>query len=200
MAIGLENFPNIEAPDGDFPTGRIQDKTSSENGKPANQETVDDIFQFFAKLLRESSIVAYVLPESEYAVHQYLEALQAIINSEIDLASVIEWTDITSFGTDWSAGSDTPQVCKDIFGFVHLRGKITHSGSITGSDTTTIATLPAAGFYPNKQAFIVCGFNESGVVQSSSVHIKIGGTLHVPNNLSASVTIDLNLIGSFYAG
>ncbi len=78
MAIGIQNYPNVEFDDGsnaDYPQGRSKDNNGSGNGTPVNRLTLGDYQQFFAKMLREASINANGLPESEYTGLQYFQAL-----------------------------------------------------------------------------------------------------------------------------
>lgn len=76
MATGLENYPNIEPADSDYPNGNIKDKDISLPGTPVNQLVYADIHQTFAKLLRMVDITANILPDNEYNGFQYIEALR----------------------------------------------------------------------------------------------------------------------------
>lgn len=78
MAIGLQNMANIESPDSDFPNGNIKDDTGANDGTPANKQTVADIYQFFAKLMRLASITPNGLPDSEYNGFQYVQAVKKL--------------------------------------------------------------------------------------------------------------------------
>ena len=51
MAIKLEDKTRVDAPDYDYPFGKIRDKTESEGGTPVNTEVYGDFHQFFAKML-----------------------------------------------------------------------------------------------------------------------------------------------------
>lgn len=74
----LVNKPNVEAPDGDFPFGRIKDKVGSNPGTPVNEVVYGDIHQFFEKLMDLSGEVANGLPESEYSGFQLINALVGV--------------------------------------------------------------------------------------------------------------------------
>lgn len=80
MARGLQNMPNIAPADSDYPNGRLKDKTISLPGTPANEFTNGDIFQFFAKMMRDAGIVPNGLPDNEYSGNQYFKALTSHIN------------------------------------------------------------------------------------------------------------------------
>lgn len=76
MARGLQNLPNITAADSDYPNGRIKDNPGNNTGTPVNENSMGDIFQFFAKLMRTAAITPNGLPESEYSGQQYYQALR----------------------------------------------------------------------------------------------------------------------------
>jgi hypothetical protein len=78
MAIGLQNYENIEAPDADYPNGNIKDNTGMLDGTPFDKRTYADIHQTFAKLLRLANITASGLPENEYNGFQYLAAMRKL--------------------------------------------------------------------------------------------------------------------------
>ena len=76
MSTGLGNYPNIEAPDSDYPDGNIKDKDISLPGTPVNQLVYGDMHQTLAKLLRMAVIDPNGLPDNEYNGFQYIEAMQ----------------------------------------------------------------------------------------------------------------------------
>ncbi len=78
MAIGLQNTDNVDAPDSDYPFGKVRDNDGSGNGTPANTKTLGDFHQFFAKILDAAGIVANGLPDNDYSGFQYFEALLAL--------------------------------------------------------------------------------------------------------------------------
>lgn len=80
LHIGIQNFPNIHAPDSTFPNGSIRDQTLSLPGTPVNKETVGDMYEFFAKLMREAGITANGIPDNEYNGNQLFAALWNLIN------------------------------------------------------------------------------------------------------------------------
>jgi hypothetical protein len=83
MAIKLEDKPRVDAPDSDYPYGKIRDKTPTEGGTPINTEVYGDFHQFFAKMLAESGVVANGLPDNEYSGFQYFEAFINLLNSQV---------------------------------------------------------------------------------------------------------------------
>ena len=76
MSTGLGNYPNIEAPDSDYPDGNIKDKDISLPGTPVNKLVYADIHQTFAKWLRLADITPNGLPDNEYNGFQYIEAMK----------------------------------------------------------------------------------------------------------------------------
>jgi hypothetical protein len=83
MAIKLEDKPRVDAPDSDYPYGKIRDKTPTEGGTPINTEVYGDFHQFFAKMLAESGVVANGLPDNAYSGFQYFEAFINLLNSQV---------------------------------------------------------------------------------------------------------------------
>lgn len=87
MATGIQNYPNIEPADSDYPDGSIKDNPGDNTGTPYNKLVYDDIHQTFAKLLRLAGSVGSGgttpngLPENEYNGFQYLKALFELVGS-----------------------------------------------------------------------------------------------------------------------
>jgi hypothetical protein len=76
MAIGLENYPNVDPPDSDYPSGRSKDNPGNNTGTPVKELTIGDYQQFFEKMMRLASIVPNQLPDNEYNGFQLIEALR----------------------------------------------------------------------------------------------------------------------------
>lgn len=74
MAIGIENFPQINPADADYLSGDIKDQPS---GTPINRLTNGDIQQFFRKLLRLANITPNGTRDNESNGFQTIEALYA---------------------------------------------------------------------------------------------------------------------------
>lgn len=92
MARGIQNYPNIKAPDVDYPNGDIRDKTPVLPGTPVDKTVYSDMHQFFAKLLRLAQINANGLPENEYSGFQYIEALKIVSNPFLYLTGTMSQT------------------------------------------------------------------------------------------------------------
>jgi hypothetical protein len=156
MARGLQNYPNIDGPDSDFPDGRIRDNDGSGNGTPINEETNGDLQQFFAKIMREAGIAPNLLPESEYVGHQYYQALVALINSKISPVVLNDITDVFDTNTDTNPGISTFEItglnAHKIGDMMHVNiyYYVTFLGDSGGGDTQNnilfqAATKPNAG-------------------------------------------------------
>jgi hypothetical protein len=74
MAVGIQNYPNIDPPDFDFPNGRTTDNPGNFLGTPVNLITLGDYQQWFAKIMRIAGLNADGIPDSEYNGFQYLDA------------------------------------------------------------------------------------------------------------------------------
>ncbi len=83
MARKLEDQVNVEAPDSDYPYGRIRDDQGIGNGTPLTEAVHGDYHQFFARILAESGVVANDLPDNEYTGFQYYEGLLGVITKRI---------------------------------------------------------------------------------------------------------------------
>ena len=81
MAIGLENYTNIDTSDlVNYPNGAIKDNDGSNNGTPVDRRTYNDIHQFFAFMLRQHGITANGAPESALN-QQYAQGVALFIRS-----------------------------------------------------------------------------------------------------------------------
>lgn len=87
MAIGLQNKPNTDAPDSDYPYGKTRDISSlgAGDGTPANTLVHGDFHQFFEKMMADAGITANGLFDNEYNGWQLFEALLAVILARIDV-------------------------------------------------------------------------------------------------------------------
>jgi hypothetical protein len=76
MARSLASKPNVDAPDYDYPFGRIRDRAGSTPGTPVNEVVYGDFHQFFAKLMDEAGVTANGLPDNDDDGFQLYEALK----------------------------------------------------------------------------------------------------------------------------
>lgn len=84
MAIGLENYPNIDVSDpAKYPSGAIKDNPGDNTGTPVNKLVYNDMHQFFFALLLQAGIAATGNPENAVDGYQYIEALVAKIRATI---------------------------------------------------------------------------------------------------------------------
>jgi len=104
MAIALEDKPNVVAPGGDYPYGRIKDDTGVGDGTPVNTAVYGDFHQFFAKLLDDAGMTANGHPENSSDGFQYNEALMKLMAGD--------WVEVGSGGgapayeSDWIPYTD----------------------------------------------------------------------------------------------
>jgi hypothetical protein len=75
----LVDKTNVQAPDSDYPFGRIKDNPGNGTGTPVNELVYGDIHQFFEKMMHESGITPNGLPENDYSGFQLFQALQTVI-------------------------------------------------------------------------------------------------------------------------
>ena len=80
MAIALQNKPNVIAPGGNYPYGKIKDNPGNGTGTPINELVYGDFHQFFAKMMAEAGIAYNGLPDNAADGFQYFLALIKNIN------------------------------------------------------------------------------------------------------------------------
>jgi hypothetical protein len=81
MARSLASKPNVTAPGGSYPFGRIKDNTGSGNGTPVNEQVYGDFHQFFEKVMATAGLTFNGLPENNADGFQYYNALITVIQS-----------------------------------------------------------------------------------------------------------------------
>ena len=65
MARNLKDRTNIQAPNANYPNGRVIDDTGAGDGTPLDESILGDYHQFFAKLMRDADVVPNDLPDNE---------------------------------------------------------------------------------------------------------------------------------------
>lgn len=80
MAIALQNKPNVQAPGGAYPYGKIKDNPGNGTGTPVNEVVYGDFHQFFAKMMAEAGITYNNVPDNATDGFQYFLALLKNIN------------------------------------------------------------------------------------------------------------------------
>lgn len=83
MARSLASKPNVVAPGGAYPYGRVKNKSTptSTDGTPITEQVYGDMHQFFEKLLADAGITANGQPENSSNGFQYNQALSAMVNT-----------------------------------------------------------------------------------------------------------------------
>lgn len=84
----LANKTNVEAPDSDYPYGRIKDNPGNNTGTPINEQVYGDIHQFFEKLMDEAGITPNELPENDYSGFQLYEALLEVTRARLGVDTI----------------------------------------------------------------------------------------------------------------
>jgi len=89
MARELVNVPNVDAPSGDYPKGRVRDKVGATIGTTYSEILHGDIIQLFQKMLIDGGITENNLPDNVTNGYQLLEALNAKIADTTKASSTI---------------------------------------------------------------------------------------------------------------
>lgn len=198
MAVGIQNYPNINAPDGDYPNGSIKNKDGTSHGTPVNRLTANDMHQFFAKILREAEVEANGLPDSEYVGNQYYQALlmncfnrvgAPIITSMI--GSYTEDDLIVLYGVTVSVVSNTATWTE---GYIFYNGNIyfVPAGSDTkGSGDTFFYTITSDMMF---EIGISHGASGDGIADYGS------GTVKLLSIINSGTWTNLTLLNSYTSG
>lgn len=140
MARKLEDKPNVIAPDGTYPYGRIKDNTGANDGTPVNELVYGDFHQFFAKMAAAAGITLNGLPENLTNGFQYFDALQAVIN-----ASLVGLLELKG-NIDASANPNYPAASKGDSYVITVAGKVGGaSGKVVQIGDYVIAKADNAG-------------------------------------------------------
>lgn len=81
MARQLTSVPNTDAPDSEYPAGKIRNDNPPTDGTPVIEELYGDITQFFHKLMRLAGLSYNDLPENETQGFQFVQAMAAYIRT-----------------------------------------------------------------------------------------------------------------------
>lgn len=105
MARGIQNKVNTDAPDGNYPFGKIRDDDGSNNGTPVDEQTYGDWHQFFESLMARAGLTFNGLPDNVGNTFQLLLAfigsVRATFATETDRGTAeIATTAETTTGTD----------------------------------------------------------------------------------------------------
>jgi hypothetical protein len=77
MARSIQDYNGqVTTPDSDFPQGRIKDDSGADDGTVVDETSNGDIQQFFVKMMTEAALSYNGLPDNEYGVNQFFEALR----------------------------------------------------------------------------------------------------------------------------
>lgn len=71
----LASKPNVQAPNVDYPNGRIKDDTGAGDGTPVNELVYGDFHQFFEQLMNAAAVVPNDLPDNVTNGFQLFQAL-----------------------------------------------------------------------------------------------------------------------------
>src|ERR1700761_9500711 len=139
MAIGIQNFPNIDTTDPtNFPNGRIKDDPAGVVGTPVKEETWGDMAIFFDKLMRMAGQTANNTPDNETNGYQYITALRSVIDPPFITSGM---TLGTSPAVSNNGSPNYNAAFKIGFNEVSMCGVLKFTAS--GAASITILTLPS---------------------------------------------------------
>lgn len=103
MARSLASKPNVVAPGGSYPFGRIKDKGGTA-GTPVNEQVYGDMHQFFEKMMSLAGLVANGLPENNTDGFQFIQAMQKLfVNAPSGIQLNTKIIDIVNWNMNQSA-------------------------------------------------------------------------------------------------
>lgn len=76
----ITDFTNHDAPDTDYPYGKIRDNNGTNNGTPVNEATYGDIHQLMARVMHYSRQTSNGLPDNDYNGFQLFDAFTKMFN------------------------------------------------------------------------------------------------------------------------
>lgn len=99
----LVNVTNVDAPDADYPKGRVRDKVGATLGTEYSEILHGDVIQFFQKLIIDAAITENDLPDNVTNGYQLLEALDAEIRKQTKPSNAF----VSEFSGPFNAGTHT---------------------------------------------------------------------------------------------
>lgn len=109
MARSLASKPNVIAPGGNYPYGRIRDDDGTGNGTPVNELVYGDFHQFFARLMALAAVTPNDFPENNADGFQLITALstyiQSVINSNKRIRTIARVDTFGGSGILYQSGS-----------------------------------------------------------------------------------------------
>lgn len=114
----LVDVTNVNAPDADYPKGRVRDKVGATLGTEYSEILHGDMIQFFQKLVIDSGITENDLPDNTTNGYQLLDALSIVASS---------WKTYTILDSDMTAntGSFSTGTGSKIFKYSKFGKKVT---------------------------------------------------------------------------
>ncbi len=137
MAIGIQNYPNIDTTDPtNYPAGNLKDSITGTNGTPVNKLTNADIHQTFYRALSQAKITPSGDPDNATNGYQYAQAfgLEAWINAG---------TTITTTGFTVDTSDVVYNRYRIVGNTLYWQLRIV-SATISGSPTALTVRMPAA--------------------------------------------------------
>jgi len=182
MARSLASKPNVVAPAGAYPYGRVKDNTGANDGTPVNELVYGDFHQFFERMIWQSGLAPNDLPENSINGFQYFDALQALIAYK-EPWILVGAGNPTPFGTDWNnySGIAPTKYRKTKQGEVVITGVVSNGAT----NTNPVFTLPV-GYRPTHELKFSCT-SLAGTNAVYTVTVGTNGNITLDNPQVTSV-------------
>jgi hypothetical protein len=191
----LRNQQRVQAPDSDFPFGRIKDTTPTERGTPVKENVVGDQFQFFEKLMAVAEIESNELPECGYTGFQLFQALlktsfkynaAPIVRSMIGNYTANDV--VILFGVDVTlSNSDNTSTWTDGAIFYNDQVFLVPAGTDTKSSGIFLYSIDDEDDY---LATITHGDSGDGIADYGAPEVKRKSYTELPGNAGTYISID----------
>lgn len=202
----LSTKPFVNPVSGEYPFGRIRDKTTSTNGTPVNETVYGDIHQFFESLMDGAGVTPNGLPDNAYTGFQLYEAFLRFANNGIKTVTLSANTSETLIKSDAGKVIKVNIAATSAFTYtVTLPSATTVKAGqgylfyIADSDTSiTSVIVNGATYFNNEVVFVV----SNGSTWDNVVYQVTGKTQRIVTGTedmgSGNTRIRLKAMSSFY--
>jgi hypothetical protein len=197
----LVNVTNVDAPDADYPRGRVRDKVGATLGTEYSEILHGDVIQFFQKLVIDSGITENDLPDNVTNGYQLLEALGIVVGS---------WKSYTILDGDMTANTGTfsTGTGSKIFKYSKIGKKVTLDLELIDANAGVSSTAQFNIVIPSEIGTVVGKALSTGIFVNSDDPTEAAGTpkgslvtkLSVDSSVdnTLKITPSLSALDNFY--
>lgn len=182
MARTIQNFDNVVAPGGNFPSGRIKDEVPGvSSGTPVDEQVYGDVHQFFAQLMRVAGVTADGDPDSTANNFQFIDALaKATMGVWEDASSLLVNGWVVSAGSVFEMRISGSSNLDARFGDVEFRGAIENPDVF---NNPTILTMPV-GFRTAYPEVRLTAGSSASTFTFQVITLATNGVMQITSNVT----------------